>query len=253
MRIPVRLDLALIVLRIVLILGLMPFAIGWRTPFFASWRYVALAVLLALPLALIATEIWTLRRTWTRSRAARLLGGVSLALALLHRGRSAQYAPAVCRRSRRAGKTGATFAGGYRDAWTLQALIQRRPSASIDRAQCRGQDAGAIRQSTDALRRSTCQASTRLDRDRSRAVQPGVAPSPAWRRSPKSSCRIRSGGAAIVRQYGAPGPRTERLASSQLRPGIEPRHPIRRPLRIATRAIRRSCRCYRGRGLYARR
>ena len=51
MRIPVKLDRALIVARIVLyLLALLPFAIGWRTPLFASWRYAALVVLLALPL-----------------------------------------------------------------------------------------------------------------------------------------------------------------------------------------------------------
>ena len=81
LRIPVKLDLALIAARIVLVAALLPFAIGWRTPLFASWRLVALAVLLALPLALIAAEIWTLRRA--SSRALRAMSSASLALALL--------------------------------------------------------------------------------------------------------------------------------------------------------------------------
>jgi len=161
MRIPVRLDLALIVLRIVLILGLLPFAIGWRTPFFASWRYVALAVLLALPLMLIATEIWTLRRTWTSSRTARLLSGASLALALLAFGATAalemsfQYQrqavlaadPAALER------LGRHLLVGYRDASTLQALIQRRSIAGIylSAHNVEGKTSAAIRQSIDAL------------------------------------------------------------------------------------------------------
>jgi len=161
MRIPVRLDLALIVLRIVLILGLLPFAIGWRTPLFASWRYVALAVLLALPLMLIATEIWTLRRTWTSSRTARLLSGASLALALLAFGATAalemrfQYQrqavlaadPAALER------LGRHLLVGYRDASTLQALIERRAIAGIylSAHNVAGKTSAAIRQSIDPL------------------------------------------------------------------------------------------------------
>ena len=58
------------------ILALLPFAIGWRTPLFASWRLTALIVLIALPLAVIAAEVWTLR-TRREARATRMLGGAS--------------------------------------------------------------------------------------------------------------------------------------------------------------------------------
>ena len=159
MRIPVKLDLALIAARIVLVAALLPFAIGWRTPLFASWRLVALAVLLALPLALIAAEIWTLRRA--SSRALRAMSRASLALALLAFAATAaiEIDFQVKRRAVLAAdpqqleRLGRHVLVGYRSPETLRALIERRAVAGIflSARNVAGKAPDAIRQETDAL------------------------------------------------------------------------------------------------------
>src|ERR1700730_19416883 len=63
------LHVAFALARFVLIAAIMPFAVGWRTPLFAGWRYSALAALIILPLILIAFEFWMLRGTRKASRA----------------------------------------------------------------------------------------------------------------------------------------------------------------------------------------
>jgi beta-N-acetylhexosaminidase len=159
LRIPVKLDLALIVVRIVLAAALLPFAIGWRTPLFASWRYLALVALLALPLALIAAEIWTLR-TRTR-RALRLMSGAALALALVAFGATAAF-ELEFQYKRRAvlaadpvllEKLGRHLLVGYRNPATLQALVERRALAGVfvSAGNVAGKSPEAIRQAIDAL------------------------------------------------------------------------------------------------------
>lgn len=137
MRLPVKLDLAFAVLRIALIAMLLPLALGWRTPFLASWRIVALAALLALPLLLLAFEIWTLRRTqW---RAVRLASGASLVLALVAFGTTAaiestfRYKRAVVLAADPAEleRFGRHFLIGYRRSDELQALLDRRAVAGV--------------------------------------------------------------------------------------------------------------------------
>jgi len=159
LRIPVKLDLALITVRIVLVAALLPFAIGWRTPLFASWRYLALAVLLALPLALIAAEIWTLRAS--ASRALRAMSRASLALALVAFATTAviELDFQVKRRAVLAAdpqqleKLGRHVLVGYRSPATLSALIERRAVAGIflSAGNVAGQTADAIRREIDAL------------------------------------------------------------------------------------------------------
>ena len=159
MRIPVKLDLALIVARIVLIAALLPFAIGWRTPLFASWRYLALAVLLVLPLALIAAEIWTLR-TRTR-RALRLMSGASLALAFVAFGATAAFElefqykrrAVLAADPQQLEKLGRHLLVGYRSAATLQALVERRALAGVfvSAGNVAGKTSEAIRRTIDDL------------------------------------------------------------------------------------------------------
>ena len=157
MRIPVKLDLALITVRIVLVAALLPFAIGWRTPLFAGWRYLALAVLLALPLALIAAEIRTLRR----AAASRALRAMSLALALVAFATTAaiEIDFQLKRRAVLAAdpqlleKLGRHVLVGYRSPATLSALIERRGVAGIflSAGNVAGKEPDAIRQEIDAL------------------------------------------------------------------------------------------------------
>ena len=139
MRIPVKLDLALIAVRIALLVALLPFAIGWRTPLLASWRAAALALLLALPLALIPAEIWTLRRVSPGARPARLMSGASLVLAAIAFIATAAF-EIDFQYKRRAvlaadpgelEQLGRHLLVGYRSPTTLQALIERRAVAGV--------------------------------------------------------------------------------------------------------------------------
>ena len=159
MQIPVKLDLALAVPRIALIVAILPFAIGWRTPLFASWRYVALAVLLALPLILVAIEIWTLRRA--RTRALRLTSGAALVLATIAFGAAAtlelsfqyQRRAVLAADPAELERLGRHFLVGYRRPAELQALLERRAVAGmfISALNVEGKSRDEIRHRIDAL------------------------------------------------------------------------------------------------------
>ena len=154
-----RLDLALAILRVALIAAILPLAIGWRTPLLASWRTVALVGLLALPLLLVAIEIWTLRRAQTR--AVRLTSGAALVLALLAFGATATL-EASFQYQRRAvlaadpaelERLGRHFLIGYRRAADLQALLERRAVAGvfISALNVEGRSRDEVRHRIDAL------------------------------------------------------------------------------------------------------
>ena len=159
MRLSGKLDLAFAVLRIALIGAILPLAIGWRTPFFASWRTVALAVLLALPLLLLAFEVWTLRRAG--ARALRLASGVALLLALVALGTTAtieltfryQRSVVLAAEPAELERLGRHFLIGYRRAADLQALLDRRAVAGvfISALNVEGKSRDEIRHSIDAL------------------------------------------------------------------------------------------------------
>ena len=153
-------SVALALIRIALISCILPFAVGWRTPLFASWRIVALVVLFALPLALIAIEIAALRRV-ERSRAIRLISGASLALAVTAFGFTAAI-EAIFQYQRQAvlaadpaalEKLGRHVLVGYRDGAKLGALIARRAAAGVflSAKNVEGKAPDAIRQEVDAL------------------------------------------------------------------------------------------------------
>ena len=150
LRIPVKLDLALIAVRIVLVAALLPFAIGWRTPLFASWRYVALAVLLALPLALIAPRSGRCGARPARALRAHL-SSASLALALLAfaataaiESNSSQAPRRACGRSATARKARPPCAGRLSQPGDLAGADRapRHRGHVPQRAQRRGQAAG---------------------------------------------------------------------------------------------------------------
>src|SRR4029453_1419252 len=56
-----RVALGLQLARLAIAVALLPLAIDWRSPLLASQRPLALAVLIALPLVLIAIDAWALR------------------------------------------------------------------------------------------------------------------------------------------------------------------------------------------------
>ncbi len=134
---PAKLDLALAVLRIAVIVAILPLAIGWRTPLLASWRSVALVALLALPVLLLAIEAWTLRRA--RTRALRLVGGMSLALAAIAFGITAtlelsfryQRSVVLAAAPAELERLGRHFIVGYRSPADLRMLLERRAAAGV--------------------------------------------------------------------------------------------------------------------------
>jgi beta-N-acetylhexosaminidase len=136
-------NLAFVLARISLLTAIIPFAIGWRTPVFASWRYSALAVLIILPLLLIVLEVWLMRRAPAAqngfTRANRGLSFVALALGVVVFGATAAI-ELTFRYKRHAvftadaaqlEKLGAHLLVGYRQDTTLLALLDRRSIAGI--------------------------------------------------------------------------------------------------------------------------
>jgi beta-N-acetylhexosaminidase len=130
---------AFIVARIALVAALLPLALGWRTPLLTTWRPIALVALLAVPLIIIAIDIWTLRRVWSRSMLLRLMSGASLVLSLCAFGITAALENQFqhMRRAvlaadlRQLEKLGAHVMVGYRKASELQALLERRAIAGL--------------------------------------------------------------------------------------------------------------------------
>ena len=152
------LTVALASLRIALLLCVLPLAIGWRTPLFASWRMTVLIALLALPLALIARELWIWRRR--PSRALRLMSGAAIFLAAAIFGFTAaietifQYKreavlaadPAALER------LGRHILVGWRETAKLDELIARRALAGvfISARNVEGKSIEAVRREIDA-------------------------------------------------------------------------------------------------------
>ena len=137
------LNVAFALARFALIAAMMPLAIGWRTPLFASWRYAALAALIVLPLILIAFEFRMLRGTRDASRAAPralrfvafatiLIGAVAFGMTATLEGQFLYKRHTVL--SADTGeleKLGRHVLIGYRDPAVLQALIERRAAAGV--------------------------------------------------------------------------------------------------------------------------
>ena len=73
-------SIAFMLTRLLLALALLPIALKWRMPLFASVRPITVIVLPALTLALIAIELWLLRRP---SAVGRMVGVATLLLSTL--------------------------------------------------------------------------------------------------------------------------------------------------------------------------
>src|SRR5438309_814159 len=121
----------------------MPFAIGWRTPLFASWRYTALAALIVLPLILAAFEFWMLRRAQDPSGAApggpRFIAFATILLGVVVFGATATLEgqflykrhTVLSAETGELEKLGRHVLVGYRNPSMLNALIERRAAAGV--------------------------------------------------------------------------------------------------------------------------
>jgi beta-N-acetylhexosaminidase len=133
-----RLAFALLALRLGIAIALLPVAIDWRSPLLASFRPVAVSVLIALPLLLIAIDARALSRA-PPSRLRRVLGiGViavattnllaTLALEIsFQRMRSRVLAADAAQLE----KLGRHLILGYRDPTDIDALIERRAIGGV--------------------------------------------------------------------------------------------------------------------------
>jgi beta-N-acetylhexosaminidase len=155
------LNVAFVLARIALILAVMPFSIGWRTPLFAGWRYMVLAILLALPAILVAFEIWWLRRNRSAPRILRAASFGALSLAVIAFGTTAalelnfQYKrqAVLSADAAQLQKLGAHILVGYRSEAMLQALMERRAIAGvfISARNVEGKTVEAVRDNVGAL------------------------------------------------------------------------------------------------------
>jgi beta-N-acetylhexosaminidase len=146
--------------RLAIVLGVLPFALYWRTPPFANHRLTALALFLALPLAVLLVEIFMLRRArmpWP----AHLLGLVTAALATVTflttfvlEARFRWIRHEVLRAEPARLETfGRHFIVGYRSKAEAVALIERRAIAGLflSGRNIRGRSAAEIRAEIDEL------------------------------------------------------------------------------------------------------
>jgi len=150
----------MIVARIAVILALLPLALSWREPVFAGWRGTLLAILLALPLLMIAVELWTLRRVWG-SRAMRLASAAALTLALVALGITGaleaqfryQRSVVMAADPQLLEKLGRHMLIGYRDPAVLRELLERRALGGVfvTARNVEGKTADAIRREIAAL------------------------------------------------------------------------------------------------------
>jgi beta-N-acetylhexosaminidase len=159
------LNVAFALARFALIAAMMPLAIGWRTPLFASWRYTALALLIILPLILVAFEFWMLRRTRNASSTAPrrlrfvsfatiLLGAVAFGATAALEGQFLYTRHSVLSADTRAlEKLGRHVLVGYRDPSMLNALVERRAVAGafLSARNVQGKSIATIGQEVSAL------------------------------------------------------------------------------------------------------
>jgi beta-N-acetylhexosaminidase len=153
-----RVALGLQLARLAIAVALLPLAIDWRSPLLASQRPLALAVLIALPLVLIAIDAWALRASRRPLRRALsvavLLAAASSLIATLALEGSFQYACAqvLAADPARLDKLGRHFVVGYREPAEIERLIERRAIGGvfIGARNVEGLSTAAIRRQIDA-------------------------------------------------------------------------------------------------------
>ena len=145
-------------LRLVVAIALLPFALDWRSPLLTSVRLPALAALVVLPLLLVAFDAWTLRTQplgWAR-RALSIgvivaaIVGLAATLSLETRFRLAR-ARVLATDTVELEKLGRHFIVGYRDPAEIDRLIERRALGGVfvSARNVEGLSAGAIRRQID--------------------------------------------------------------------------------------------------------
>ena len=130
--------IAAALVRVGLAVAMLPLALYWRMPFFASVRTVLLIVLLAGTMALIVFEIFALRARWS-TRASRVIGALSLGVAVLGFAAtaSAELFFQTARERvlnadpKRLEKLGRHIIVGYRTRADIDALIDRKAVGGI--------------------------------------------------------------------------------------------------------------------------
>ena len=154
---PTRLASAIV--RLVLAALLLPFALDWRSPFLASVRSSALAILIIVPLALLVVGVLALRRS--KKPMLRALDGVALLAA------AAALVSTVALEARfhlirnqvldgdaaALERLGRHLVVGYSDLDEVHALIRRRAIAGIflSAGNVRGLSVGEVRRRIDAM------------------------------------------------------------------------------------------------------
>jgi beta-N-acetylhexosaminidase len=154
--------LASAIVRLVLAIALLPFALDWRSPFLASVRPPALAFLIIVPLALVLVGILTLRRPG--KPMLRVLNGLALLAAaaalvstLMLEGRFHLIRHQVLDADAAAlEKLGRHVIVGYSSLDEVHALIRRRAIAGVflSAANVRGLSADDVRRQIDAMQAS---------------------------------------------------------------------------------------------------
>jgi beta-N-acetylhexosaminidase len=129
----------LAVLKLLIALALVPFALDWRSPLLCPVRSWALTGLIVVPVALILAEVWSLRTTPPGQRALKAMSAVGLLLAVVAltatlaleaRFQWARF-QVLHADPARLEKLGKHFIIGYRDLAEVRELVKLRCIAGI--------------------------------------------------------------------------------------------------------------------------
>jgi beta-N-acetylhexosaminidase len=149
------------VLKLLVALVLLPFALDWRSPLLCPVRSWALIGLIVVPVALILAEVWSLRTSRPGQRALKVMCAVGLLLAVVAltgtlvleaRFQWARY-HVMHADPARLEKLGKHFIIGYRDLAEVRELVNRRGIVGIfvSTSNVRGKTVVEVRQEFQSL------------------------------------------------------------------------------------------------------